>query len=313
MLEYPSNIRFDPATAPQVLRVSYAVPPASPRLEARVLADPLDLWAVLWILNHDWPHRVVDVRAPRGLSRAAWRTLLLRLDALQDSLDGFSFLVDGTARWADEITQIRTDIRSAHYLAYDRSNVHREAGPEHATSADVFEKWLGDHNRKFLEGTFVHGHRRQLPAAVFKATIREANRVTAKARMDLLGVDSEGRLAPVVLAPGRAAGLADLARGLDQAVFCRDFRPHLKRNWYPETTSERIALYVIADGCEAVLAGTPDAQIRPFVEAFRASPWLDVVLVGIVSTDLPSKASERVLFRSPVPPVPAEAPVPAAP
>ena len=296
---FPTNVRFDCLTTPGVLRVSYKEPPATVKDEARVLADPLDLWGVAWILNHaDHAGRVVDVRPPRALSRARLRSLALRLSALQGLLEGFEFRLDGTDRWAVEEAEIRRNIKNGLFVTWDRSNVHRDERSSRASPEAILEKWIPEHAKKFLHGAFPHGLRRQFPASVFKGSLSEPNRALSRLWIDLLGPDSQNRLAAITLKVGEPLSLGELAEGLDHAIYCKAFLKHLVRNWYPEATSERIALYLVADRFHPGLLQQDD-RVRALCGALRANDWLDLILVQIDSSGLPAGVSEQVVFPAP--------------
>jgi hypothetical protein len=301
MIDLPSNIRFDALGSPGVLKVSYVQPPATPRDEAAVLQDPLDLWGVSWILNNDMPQRVVDVRPPRGLSRAQLRTLAMRLVVLQDSMTGFEFRLDGSARYVQEAAEIRGDIKSGLLFTYDRANLHRGAAGTKPAPEAAIETWVGEHAKKFLQGAFPHRLVRQFPAGVFKTSLAERNRATSKLWIDMVGVDKEGRLSAIELKIGEELSLDRFGKGIDGAVFCHLFQKYMQRSWFPDVTSDRIALYLLAEKFHPALVGADGDPCHPLTQVIQASDWLDVILVQIDASNLPHGLAERVLFPAPAP------------
>jgi hypothetical protein len=311
-LELPRNIRFDKVSRPGTLKVGYLQPHTSPRDEAAVLADPLDLWGIAWILGNDAPERIIDVRPPRGLSLARRRSLVLRLALLQECVAGFEFLLDGTTDYLRETTEIRGDIRSGLLFTYDRSNVHRGDSSAKPTTESKFASWIVEHGRKFLLAAFPHRLVKQFPANVFKTSLAERNRATSKLFIDLLGADKEGRLSVVRLNPAGPLTMNSFALGLDCAVFCREFRTHLRRNWFPEATSERIALYLISDGFNQGLVPPDGEWLNVLAATVGASEWLDVIGVHIDSASYPHSLAERIVFPVAAPAVVLPASVPPA-
>ncbi len=301
MIDLPSNIKFDSVGNPGVLRVSYVESMPTPRDEAAALRDPLDLWGVAWILNHGSSERVIDVRPPRGLSRAQWRTLVLRMAVLQDCMTGFEFRLDGTARHVQEAAEIRGDIRSGLLFSYDRANLHRGAAGTKPAPEAIVEAWVGEHAKKFLHGVFPHRMVRQFPAGVFKTSLAERNRATSKLWIDLVGVDKEGRLYAIELKVGDDLSMERFAKGIDGAIFCHEFQKYMQRSWFPDVTSDRIALYLVADRFSPALAGVDGDSGHPLTEALQASDWLDVILVQIDSAVLPHGLGERIVFPAPAP------------
>lgn len=306
MRDFPRNLRFDVSTTPGALRVSYVKPPVDVKDEAAVLKDPLDLWGVAWLLHHEGAGQVVDVRPPRGLSRARWRTLILRMEAMGQCFPGIEFRVDGTTRFLQEAAEIRADLKSGLLFTYDRSNFHRAGAGTKGTPESVVEAWIFDHAKKFLHGTFPHGLRRQFPANIFKTSLAEPNRATAKQWIDLIGVDVEGRLSAIELKVGENLPLDLLAQGLDYAVYCHVLRRHLQWNWFPEATSERVALYLVADAFHPGLLPREGDGRPTLAQAMRPTDWLDVIFVQIESGGLPAGLAEKVVFPIEPPPSPAE-------
>lgn len=296
MLDLPSTIRFDAASSPGVLKVSYVDAPATPREEESALREPLDLWGAAWVLENDLPGRIVDVRPPRGLSRAHWRTLVLRLVALQECLDGFEFRMDGATRYLQEAAEIRGDIRSGLLFTYDRSNLHRGASGAKPGPESRLEAWIVEHGKKFLQGAFPRSMLRQYPASIFKTSLAEKNRATSKRWIDLVGVDKEGRLSAVGLHVGEDASLDLFAQGIDNALFCREFQKNIRRSWFPEVTSDRIALYLVADRFHPALLSRDGEPAHPLCEAIRPSDWLDIILVQVDTSGLPIALPDRVVF-----------------
>ena len=294
MFDLPSNIRFDSVSHPGVLRVSYVELPATPKEEAAILKNPLDVWGAVWILHHEEAPRVLDIRPPRALSRARLRTLVLRVATLQESLTGIEFRVDGTSRYLQEAAEIRGDIRSGLLLTFDRSNLHRGAATGRTTPEDGAQAHVVEHGKKFLLGTFPHRFLRQFPAQVFKMSLSEPNRATTKFWIDLVSADKEGRLSAIAMKVGDPLSMDAFAAGLDGAIFCREFRSHLVRNWMPEATSERIALYLVADRFHPALHQDDGSQ--PALSGVNhPTDWLDVIWVQIESSNLPAGLSERIV------------------
>ncbi len=302
VFDLPSNIRFDSASHPGTLRVSYVNLPAGPKDEAAVLKDPLDLWGAAWALNRQEAPGVVDVRPPRALSRARLRTLVLRMDALQECLEGIEFRLDGTTRFRQEADEIRRDIRSGLLFTFDRTNLHRGARSAKPAAPAGVQAHVVQHGKKFLQGALPHRFLLQFPAQVFKTSLADQNRATTRFWIDLLGADKEGRLSVILTdAPGPVS-LDVFAEGLDGAIFCREFRSHVARNWLPEVTSERIAMYLVSDRFHPALQANGDAP-QALTRRLRASDWLDVILVQVDSAGLPQNLSERIVFPVPVPPI----------
>lgn len=293
MPDQPSNIRFDRDTTPGVVRVSYVRSPETPRDEAAILQDPLDLWGVAWALENDAP-RVIDVRPPRGLSRAWWRTLVLRLEGLQDLVDGFEFRMDGTRTFLQEAARIRDEMRKGLLFTYDRANLRRGEEANRAPAETPIGAWIEQNAKRFLGGAFPHGLRRNFPATAFKSYLEEKFRATAKFRIDVLAVDEQDRLSALAIDAGEGLGL--LARGLDAAMYCRAFLPHLRRNWFPEATGERVAVYLVSDRFHPALLKQGDDPRRAVSEALHPSAGLDLVFVQVDPAGLPKALAERVVF-----------------
>lgn len=298
MMELPGNIRIDEASVPGSLRVSYLQPAGSAGQEAAVLRQPLDLWAMAWILGTGKPISVVDILPPKGLSRAQWRTLILRLDALGDLFEGIEFRVNGSQAFLRDIAEIREDLRRGLFITYDMGNVGRGATTVKPAPEDRTVAFIADHGEKFLGGTFPYTLRRRFPAHVFKTRIDEKQRVFAKSWIPLLGADRDDRLS-LVQVTADSLTLSHLAAGLDAALYCQAFLPHLRRNWFPNATSERIALYLIAERFDPVVMEREGEVFKGLVAHLQPSTWLDVCCVRVDPAGLPKELAASVEFPAP--------------
>lgn len=298
MMELPGNIRIDEASAPGSLRVSYRRPPENPGQEAAVLRQPLDLWALAWIHGTGAPMQVVDVVPPRALSRAHWRTLVLRLEALDSLIEGVEFRVNGTRAFLSDAGEIREDLRRGLFITYDMGNVGRGAMTAKPAPEDRTVAFIADHGKQFLGGAFPHALRRRFPAHVFKTRIDEKQRVFGKSWIPLLGPDRDGRLASVQVTAGTLTP-AHLAAGLDAALYCQAFLPHLRRNWFPEATAERVAMYLVAERFDPVVLERDGDATKGLVTPLQAATWLDVCCVRVDPSGLPKDLAAGLEFPPP--------------
>lgn len=302
MKSLPRNLRFDVATVPGTLRVSYARPPETPRQEAEMLEEPLDVWGVAWAQGREGAPRVVDVRPPRGLSRAQWRTLVLRMEVLDDLLAGFEFRLDGTRAFLRDAAEIREDLRRGLIFTYDQGNIHRGTPTGAPVDAVPAAAWIADHWKTFLGGAFPHGLRSRFPVHGYKTRIDEKQRVFAKSWIPLVGADRDARLAVLQVPTGELTP-AHLAAGLDGAILCRGFLPHLRRNWFPEATADGLSLVLAAETFHPALLDPAAEAGASLVGAMRRDAWLGVTCVRIDPAGLPKDLPAQVVF--PVPEAPA--------
>lgn len=303
MMKLPGNIRIDETSVPGSLRVSYRQPAGSTGQEAAVLREPLDLWAMAWILDTGKPISIVDILSPRGLSRAQWRTLILRVDALGALFEGIEFRVNGSRAFLRDVAEIRDDLRRGLFITYDMGNVGRGAATVKPAPEDRTVAFMAEQGKKFLGGAFPHGLHRRFPAHVFKTRIDEKQRVFGKSWIPLLGPDREGRLASVQVASGTLT-LSDLAAGLDAALYCQAFLPHLRRNWFPDATADRVAVYLVADRFDPVVLERENEATSGLVTHLSTGAWLDVLCVRVDPAGLPKELPAGVEF--PVPEAPAD-------
>jgi hypothetical protein len=302
-MELPGNIKIDETSVPGSLRVSYRQPSESAGQEAAVLRQPLDLWAMAWILGNGKPISIVDILPPRGLSRAQWRTLVLRVDALGGLFEGIEFRVNGSQAFLRDVAEIREDLRRGLFITYDMGNVGRGATTVKPAPEDKTVAFIAEQGKKFLGGAFPHALRRRFPAHVFKTRIDEKQRVFGKSWIPLLGPDREGRLAAVQVTSGTLT-LSHVAAGLDAALYCRAFLPHLRRNWFPDATADRVAVYLVADRFDPVVLQREDEAAKGLVAHLSSGTWLDVCCVRVDPAGLPKELPAGVEF--PVPEAPAD-------